>query len=256
MSRVLLGSCMLLATACGPPPGPPLDPTPPVEPPQGCIEVEPRALSFDATDLDVGVVPEVARVTISNPCEGRLELYRVDLSPRAVAESFRVENLFEVLIEEGDETGFDVSFRPQEPGMVQGRISIESTDPDPSGVRVELTGRASPRQVEVEPDTHDFGGVALDCVERVSFEVVNLGDTPIEVVDVQLESASFTLDSPVTGTVPPHQDGGEPFRVDVVVEPQLVGALSAAVIVQTDVPLEPQHVIEVFAEGLLAGPCR
>lgn len=107
--------------------------------PPSCIEVDAVQLDLIVDLVDDEVSEEI--LTITNPCEGMLEVTRVRLVGDD-AEVFEVADLDRVLYRTDEEGSFVVRFLPQAAGTYRATVVVASTAEDEPETFIDLTGLA------------------------------------------------------------------------------------------------------------------
>lgn len=95
-----------------------------------------------------------------------------------------------------------ISFVPTAVGAVEGKMEIVSNDPDQPTLTVSLTGVGANPEIYVAETGHDFGQVLVGQSALWSFDVINVGTTPLEVSGVGIDSRGFGVE-PTSFTVGP-----------------------------------------------------
>lgn len=126
----LLGACSYATYTCG------------CSPTRSAPDRPPACIAVDAAELELdedGASEEI--ITITNPCEGTLEVTRVQLVGDD-AEFFEVADLDRVLYRTDEEGSFVVRFLPEAAGTYRATVVIASTAEDEPETFIELTGVA------------------------------------------------------------------------------------------------------------------
>lgn len=173
-----------------------------------CIDINPRRIEFEAVSIaDEDFVPEERVVTVSNTCEGTLEIDRVQLGGNAPDGVFKVANLDEVLLGAGETAQFTVTFEPQTSGDFSGRVTVRSNDAETPEETVRLEGQGIAPQIEVTPDNYDYGSPYIGCENGQVFSITNQGNADLvvdgaEVFTASVEEFSVDLDPLTNGALP------------------------------------------------------
>lgn len=195
----------------------------------GEIEVSPLVIDFGA--LEVGTDSAPMTVQVSNVGRGLLQV-----------ESLSIEDSSFLLVEEAqgfdlmpDESrSFDVLFRPNAVGRLDGSLSVMSDDRDEPRVDVALSGRGTGPFLQITPEKYDFGGVTIPCPESVELVLQNVGDAPLTVSDM-VWAADPQLKIAFTDRIPFELAPGAYSTANVSVDPIQVGAMSSTLtVISTD----------------------
>lgn len=214
------------------------------------IRIAPGRVEFD--DLLVGDEATLS-VEILNLGDDDLQLFNILLEQ--TDEDFSLGAVNSVLIPGGDSTSFEVSFSPTWVGEHEALIFIESNDPDAPGVELAVlgTGVAGAGALELSPEAFDFGAVTQGTSQDQTLLLSNLGDGPLEVLEIQAESASLELThDPMEG-----ENGPLPWRIEVgeSIETRVnytpTDALSDTLYVRvsSDDPENPEHIATFTGVG-------
>jgi len=162
----------------------------------GCIHLEPREIEFDSQEL--GADPETKVLHISNTCQGTLDLYDAQIGGLAPEGTFEVGAVGRSHLDAMEQFQVEVSFRAPEPGAFQGRLTIQSNDPDSPEEVVRLSGTGVGPRIQITPESHDYGRPYIGCEVGVPWSITNQGNAELEVIDIQPFTASvneFSVDT-------------------------------------------------------------
>ncbi len=138
----------------------------------------------------------------------------------------------------------EVAFKPTSAGDKQGTLAISSSDPVTPKYTVLLTGKGLPAadaQIEVSPNSYDFGSVNLNDWVIQSFTIKNTGESQLKLGKITLEGAGFALsrsDPCSNRDLPP----GKECVVKVSFSPTAIGAQTAALSIPSNSPTSPANV--------------
>lgn len=228
---------------------------------EACIEVNPGRVEFDNVEIaDPDFVPEERVVTVSNTCEGTLELLGVAIGGNAPEGVFKVANLDKVLLDQGEAATFAVSFEPKTAGEFSARVEVKSNDPDSPEEIVRLVGQGIAPQIDVTPGEYDYGAPYIGCEQNQVFTITNQGNADLLVSDVEPFTASaseFSVDTdPLTNgslpfTISPYDTAQGGPKVDVYLDylPLDTFADDAFVTFYSNDPFLPEKVIDADGTG-------
>lgn len=228
---------------------------------EACIEVNPGRVEFDNVEIaDPDFVPEERVVTVSNTCEGTLELLGVAIGGNAPEGVFKVANLDKVLLDQGEAATFAVSFEPKTAGEFSARVEVKSNDPDSPEEIVRLVGQGIAPQIDVTPGEYDYGAPYIGCEQNQVFTITNQGNADLLVSDVEPFTASaseFSVDTdPLTNgslpfTISPYDSAQGGPKVDVYLDylPLDTFADDAFVTFYSNDPFLPEKVIDADGTG-------
>lgn len=210
---LLLPAALLGAVGCqdygfteGPPTKEPL-----VDQLNACIDINPRRIQFEPVSIaDDDFTPEERVVTISNTCEGTLEIDSIELGGSAPEGVFTVANLDEVLLGPSETATFTVAFKPVTAGDFVGRVTVRSNDPETPEEVVRLEGQGIAPKIEVTPGEYDYGAPYIGCETGQVFSITNQGNADLIVDDAEVFTASveeFSVD------LDPLTNGALPFTI-------------------------------------------
>jgi len=149
------------------------------------ILVDPPALVF--AGLPLGET-EVQQFTVSNVGDGTLEVEDIVIGS---GDGFEVLGPdFEFLLAPGEDTVVDVQYAPTAPGENYGAVQVLSNDPDGDNSTVDLLGEGLVPDILVEPSSLTYDALGDGETQTKAFTVSNVGNTTLDVSDVQLVSGN------------------------------------------------------------------
>ncbi len=152
-----------------------------------CITVDPTRVDFDP--IRVSEDPAAtAVVSVSNTCEGDLEIYA--LSVADVSAPFSVGSIGSVLLPQGSTTDFTITFDPKTSSTYTTEVLVDSNDPATPTAVVVVTGEGIAPIIDVSPDEYDFGSPYIGCVASQTYEISNIGNAPLMVEEFQFATPS------------------------------------------------------------------
>jgi hypothetical protein len=213
-----------------------------------CIEVDPIAIDFGEGIVDQ---ENVAILTVKNCGEGNLELFSMTVMHEGEA-VFSVGD-FPKLIGPIDDDEVAIVFIPRAAhAMYRGTLIIASNDPARPEVSVSLQGVGGVREIEVFPESLDFGTVNEGTAPRRAIEIRNIGKDPLNVSSVVLTSTSVDMrlapGTFTTGVVLP----GTSTVVEVVYSPVDLGRDEGVVEIASNDEDEPMVYVPVIGNANLA----
>lgn len=163
-----------------------------------CITVDPARIDFEPIVVGQDVA-ETRIVSVSNACEGDLEIYGLELSD--TSGPFTIGTIGAVLLPEGSVTDFTVTFDPATSASSSADVLIDSNDPATPTAIVELTGNGIAPIIDVDPEQYDFGNPYIGCEIEQPYVISNVGNATLEVTDFQFATPSaidLTFDHSLT----------------------------------------------------------
>lgn len=227
----------------------------PVDPltnqPAACIEVSPADISFDA----IRVMEDSAGVkvvSVSNGCEGDLEIYGIQLAD--VSAPFQLGTIGSVLLPTGAVTDFTVTFDPSTAGVFNTDILIDNNDPKVPTAIVTLSGDGIAPIIDISPEQYDFGSPNIGCDLEQPYTVSNMGNADLSVTEFQFATPSatdfkFTADQTLPLTIAAAE------KVDVFVNYKPLDEFedSAYLTVYSNDPFTPQALVTATGTGIEYG---
>lgn len=208
-----------------------------------CIDVDP-----DAIDFGEGIVDQenVSILTVKNCGEGNLEIFSMTIMHEG-AEVF-APGAFPQFIGATTHKEVPVIFVPRlAHEMYRGTLVIASNDPAKPELLVPLSGVGGVREIEVFPESIDFGTVNEGSAPRRPIEIRNIGKDPLVVSSVVFTSTSIdmrlALGTFTEGVVLP----GTSTIVEVEYSPLDLGSDSGVVTIASNDEDEPR--VEVPVTG-------
>jgi len=161
-------------------------------------------ISLSNDSLDFGEVyttsTSIVLITVANMGNGDLEISSISLSDEV---NFSVDPNSLDQLGEGESTGLNVTFHPQDTLNYSSSLIIQSNDPNNSEVSVVLSGNGSIEpfpEISVEPDSIDFGSVIIDEDSTQYLTIYNGGDSDLIVSSISLVLGDvFSYTSSITG---------------------------------------------------------
>lgn len=213
----------------------------------GSVSLSPAAHDFGAVAVGAAVEPLV--VTVSNVGEGTLTIGAVTVE--GDAGSFAVTAPAAGFLAPGEQTEMVVAFTPEGNGPVSARVGLETDDEAQPVAWVDVSGEGIAGGLLVVPAETDLGTVEIGCEGVRTVQILNTGDGPLGVSEVDLASwsAEFSLDlqASVNGALPWALGAGESREIKVYYRPLDEVADESTLRVTATDPVQPH------AEGTLRG---
>ncbi len=202
------------------------------------IGTDPTALSFGSVQSGQ---TKTLEVTINSRGTGNLGITDIDKSGSAM---FTVDvtggsnpcGSTSVTLAAGDSCTVEVTFAPTNLVAQTGSLDITSDDPDTATMQVPLSGigvtSATP-DIAVDPDTHNFGEVAIGGSASQVFTIANNGNTNLVITEIGFSGDSAAMFSVEVGggnpcsSLTPTIVAGNSCTVNVTYAPTAGGAHTA-----------------------------
>ncbi len=173
---------------------------------------EKRVTIFNSGNSDL----QIDQITLVNDADGQ---FQVEIAqdegtyhtlPAVIAPSPDIENR-ETLV-------LIVTYTPNRAGRAEGKIRIESNDPNHGSMDVVIEAKSIKPCIEVVPHDADFGDVAINDVKELALDITNCGTAEITVTEISL----------VEGTSPDFQIQTVPSGIECNDQGQCTGELHIA----------------------------
>ena len=221
-----------------------------VSPPSPIISVQPVSFDFGNTFIDTTVT---TTFSITNTGTADLIIDNISLIGTN-ADAFTVENLTVPLnIAPNQTLPFDVSFSPGTPGAKTATLRISSNDPATGIITIPVQGLGVERPkpiLTIQPDSLDFGAVAINTITEKSLFLKNDGSEELAITSLNImgnNASEFIISSDMTTfTLQP----GDSQAVSLQFSPMTTGLKAAFLQVNSndltraivDIPLTGQGV--------------
>jgi len=149
-----------------------------------------------------------------------------------------------------------IRFTPTAGGNADGTLTIQSDDPNSPTV-VNLLANGVVAQMGINATTHDFGDVRVDqAFPTRIFTITNNGTSNFQIVSLALsDTTNFAVQPVSPGSLPATLTPTQTATFRVTARPQSLGAKSATVTINTDIPAAPcgmaTTVVSVDANGVV-----
>ena len=199
----------------------------------GVLEAAPASVDFGGVAVGDSSVTET--VTLSNDGDGGLELTSVPAPGGPFARSGG-DCSVGLAMGPGEMCSIDYVFEPQAIGAASASATIGS---DTNSVDLTLTGLGEAADIGLNPDTLEFGPVALGNSGEATVMVANGGNVALEVSslsDPQAPFARVSGDGPGCGTVPFSVAAGSQCGLTYAFAPDGLGDFEASVVLASNDP--------------------
>jgi hypothetical protein len=221
------------------------------------IECTPGTIDFgELKVIDSEIASQI--VTCYNYGEGDLKIQDMYISGDDLA-VYTVSAMSSTLIQSQGSAQFSVTYTPTTDATNTGSVIIESDDPDEPSTEITLIGDGIAPDIDITPETYDFGTIFIGCETLQEIEIRNVGRDDLVVdefnfntasIDFSFESAeSDTLNGPLPWTLAP----GESAEVFIEYYPLDEFADTAYLFVVSNDPFTPEALAKQDGEGELYG---
>ncbi|MFQ6091535.1 MAG: choice-of-anchor D domain-containing protein [bacterium] len=142
-----------------------------------------------------------------------------------------------------------ITFQPSAVGMISGRLTVLSNDPDEAALYITLLGHGAEPDIELSATSLDFGRVALRSSAERRLAVRNVGGADLVISTVSSSRADFVVSEIILPAIVPKRDS---LEVTVTFIPSAVGAVRGSLLVASDDSDEPVLYVELAGEGFPA----
>ncbi len=219
------------------------------------IDVSPSSLTFG--NVNTGSSSDMV-VSIENTGDADLEITSLSLSDGSAGFSLVSPPSTPFTIGPSDPAvDVTVRFAPTVDGAANDDLVIASDDPDENPVNVALsgTGVTATPNIDVSPNSLDFGLVNTGATSDMTVSIENTGDADLEITGFSFADGSvgFSLVSPPST---PFTIGPSDPAVDVTVRfaPTVVGVADDDLEIASDDPDENPFVVSLTGEGQTPPP--
>ncbi|MFC7232787.1 Ig-like domain-containing protein [Saliphagus sp. GCM10025308] len=148
-----------------------------------------------------------------------------------------------------------VYIAPETPGTKTAALEIHSDDPDEPVVTVPLSGNVSGEpDVDVAPETVDFGAVEVGENVTANVTVSNVGGGPLTVDDAAVTGPDAGVYTVTDGGSSTTVAAGESSTVTLKFAPTATGSADATLELLTDDPDEPSVSVALSGNGTITNP--
>ena len=152
-----------------------------------------------------------------------------------------------------------VTWTPYAAGEMADTLLIDSDDPDEARVEVPLSGSVPHGEIAIDPETWDFGTLAVGATDTVMITVSNVGDGPLTVSDwtfAATDADMTVLDAGDITALPSTLDPGTSAEVIIQYAPSAGGGDEGNLVITSDDPDTPTTGAQVFGNGEDPDPCK
>jgi len=238
-------------------------PLPEMQVSQGARELPNGSGSFEFGNVINGQQSQPAVFTIKNCGSAPLSLTYISSSNSAV---FVIDDSgMSALLQPGETTAFEVTFKPAGAGAIAETIIVRNNDPDedPYTFQVRGTGGIAPTpeinvrkgwtNIPTGTQGHNFGSVVLTSPHpQVTFAVQNLGNQDLLVSGVTLTPGAFILG--LSATPPFAVTPGSSRTFTLTFAPSSTGGQSASVSIASSDSDESPYTFTLTGTGVAPSP--
>jgi sugar lactone lactonase YvrE len=192
-----------------------------------------------AIDLGAVVLNKVGRQNVLLKNEGQVDLLVRDI--RTGTLRFIVSPR-QLIIPPGQSKLLRFDFRPGVHGVLQGELSLLSSDPERPQVVVPFSGRGISAILEVEQEQYAFAPQPLGGEQTLHVVLHNWGTRPVELENVETQNAQFKVLE-----WPRSLAAGASIQIPVTYRSSVPGPTRGALVVHTDLAEAPR--LEVALSG-------
>ena len=232
------------------------EPVDPLDGPPPCIQVDPGEIEFN--DLEVGAAESATEiVTVSNTCEGPLEILQVALKNDEDG-AYTIGAIGSILIPQNGSTEFTVTFAPKTSQAYPDKVLIDSNDPETPTAEVRLRGTGIAPKIEVSDSGYDFGAPFIGCENGQPLGIKNIGNADLVVDSINVNTASndqFNVDlnewdnGNLPFTISPFSSSSEEVEIFVDYLPLDTIMDEAYVLVNSNDPYTPEVIVSATGTG-------
>jgi len=187
----------------------------------------------------------VQRVAIANRGDGPLTVQSA-----MAGGMFQVLTILPLRVPAGDSRWISVQFRPTAKGAAAETLVIATGDAAHPEFRVDLTGvgaAANTPELEVIPQTLDFGSVVKDQSASLTLRLRNRGPAPLTLSSISVEGSAFAA-APLETAIPLPAGAVQDFSVTFT--PDALGAVSGNLTIISDDPKSPETKVPLKGSGV------
>ena len=189
------------------------------------------AVGLDFDQVEAGTA-RTLRLTILNEGDAHLAIERLEISGQPFHTSWKRASA--VPISPGERQDIGIVFRPNYQGIVRGKLTVRTNDPERPEVDLPLIGEAriSPPITEIlNGDRIDFGNVAIGKHEKDDLLLWNRGGTPFTVQTYVVGDEAGEFEVVATSVV---LQPGTVEKIGLRFRPKEIGERVADLVVETE----------------------
>lgn len=156
----------------------------------------------------------------------------------------------------GEQAELTLAFAPTALGQYAGELQIRSSDPTNPRLEICLTGQGGGADIEVNPDSLDFGAIATGMRATARVAVRNVGTPdggPLRVLGGRMnDETNFTVRAPGPTSLAP---GAPPVYFEVDFHPGGEGISTAVLVIESNDGNTPEYAVPVRGEAKTLPPC-
>jgi hypothetical protein len=215
------------------------------------IAVSPSSKNFG----DVIIGSSLSQVfSVTNEGTGNLSVSSSGLTGTNAGEYSITGGGGSFMLTPGSNHNITVSFNPVTAGTKNAVLTIESNDPNENPVNITLTGNGAEvpvPNIDVEPESHNYGDVNINTSITETFEVTNYGVAELSVTLVSITGADSDEFSITAGGGSFTLSPGATHNIDITFNPVSTGLKSAALHIESNDPDENPLEAELSGNGIV-----
>lgn len=205
------------------------------------IHVVPSQINFGHLNAGAGETKSEV-ITITNLGNDLLDLDNIVFNSPST--TYTITNPHSSKLERNEATRVTITYTPNTFGADENSIIIGSNDPDESIVTIPIRGDSSAPVIDVDPEFHDFGTTYIGCVEEITVNISNVGDSDLIVSDIRYyvsypPELSIEVDTTAYGAFPWVLAANESREVTIYHEPYDLQEDSGYIEVHSNDPATP-----------------
>jgi hypothetical protein len=210
------------------------------------IDVSPLALDFGNT-----LVGDTTNSFAIINNVGELELFINSIAiSGANASEFFIIRMPNSTLQPGESDTLQLSFIPQSIGSKTAIVTINSNDPDENPVVLQLSGVGAAADIAFDNPQIDFGKVFVGNTSDTTLSVINIGNTPLVISDIQLNGPNENFFNVVLPQLPVSVSPGDSLKLPINYTPGDNAIHSALIEFQTNIPGAPVAAVPLSGDGV------
>ncbi|MCK5739141.1 choice-of-anchor D domain-containing protein, partial [bacterium] len=204
-----------------------------------------QKIGVNPDSLDFGVVQtnsfQLLNVVVQNLGEATLNVDQLEFTHTDFSTTPDT-----LVVRPGSSRTVTVKYAPSSAGEVSGLLKIYSDDPYHRLTNVVLIGEGRdpvPQQIVWEPDTLDFGTIAMNQQQTLTVSVHNPGELPLVISDITVALSVF---EPTANSMT--LNGGESNTFDVRFHPTAAGVYSSILVLESNDAVNPA--VQIHLQGV------
>ncbi len=205
------------------------------------------SLSTNPTSLNFGDVivnnSQDLQLTITN--EGNVDVIITNIS--IDNNYFTINDPISFTLTPSESINKTVTFSPTEEGEQNGILSIPYTTPsEDDTLYVDLTGSGILPDIDVNPDTLNFGNVSINISENLTLTISNIGTGDLIISDITSNNSMFTVNN--TNFIVPE---GQDQQVTVTFLPTTAGEQNRILSIESNDPDESTVYVDLIGNCIV-----